>query len=163
MKFKKEIPFEIEGLGELKAVITALTFKIYQNGQRVTKKGVFKHKFLVRTNDGETAVLNVNRNMGAYCVSINGRTIQLEEKLMPTEYYIALIPFIIFVFLGGWIGAMIGTIVLWANIHLLKQYKRRPVQIAITLGLSALGFACYFLAVLVFVIIKDAVSTGWGA
>lgn len=147
----KEINFKIKGVrGDLKLTYNAIGQpKLYQNGEQLKRKGLFRMKYLVETEKDDIIpqdYLEIRRGFSFVFYAIfRGEETPLQEKLSTVEYIIGIVPILLLVFLGGGLGAVIGFIGATANFNFMQTEKRIGLQILFALVVTLVCYLIYFL------------------
>lgn len=142
----KEKAFTIGGVqGELKLVYGPFKMRLYQDGREIKRQGTFKPKYYVTNTAGEQEEMMLQYGIDFVHVAIfRGQKIALEERLTTAEYIIGGLP-VLLIFLGGVIGAVFGVFGATFNYDYMRQEKRMPMQLLVSIGVSVLCYISYFI------------------
>jgi hypothetical protein len=157
-----ELNFTLDGVdGELKIVQSALSFKFYQNGVKLKKRGSFQAKFTVNTSDGNTGEVKVlNNALKGYMVEYKGIRTKLERGLTAVEKLLVFLPLIIFVtacitiaFISGIIGGALLGFCAAISVLLTANFIRKTKSIGAQLLFAiAVGGGAYLIYILIGII-----------
>lgn len=156
MALKKELWFKLEDVdGEFKLVYGPFMQKIYQNDVELKRSG--RQGYEVITRDGDVEYFKIVQDFTfSHIVEFRGEKTMLEEKLTALEYIIGGIPLVL-VFAGGLIGALFGIIGVTYNYGYMRQHTSLIAKIAVSLVVTLLAFAFYYLlfTLLINILIQD--------
>lgn len=145
------ITFQLEGVKgtlELRQGIMGQA-NLYQDGQLLKRKGFFRAKYPVVTDNGQGEMIELKRGLSfAYSVVHRGKEVKLEENLAVHEYILGILPLILLVFLGGVIGAIIGLMGVTFVCNFMRREKRIVFQLLIAACAMLACWAIYFILAL---------------
>lgn len=152
MQFKTKIPFQMDGVaGDLLLVYTPFSFKLFQDGVQIKKQGI-TGKFSVRTTDGGTDILRLEKGIDfTFKAKFRGIQKPLEEKLTTAEYIVGGLP-ILLIFVGGLIGAVFGILGASVSYGYMRTEKNLLLQILISLGIGVICWLLYFAVAFFFLV-----------
>ena len=123
--------------------------KVYQDGQLLKKQGIFKAKYPVVTNNGQGDMMELRRGLSfAYSVIFRGKETRLEENLSRLEYVLGILPLLLLVSTGGFIGAIIGLIGVTFVCNFVRTEKRVILQIIVAVCTMLVCWLFYLLIAL---------------
>ncbi len=174
MNYRKETILNLAGAeGEIKAVITPLSFNIYQNGKKVKKKGSFKPLYPIQTTSGTVEPIRLINGTGRVRTAIfRDQQIPLEEKLSTLDYIIGMGIFcLVFIFGCAFIGyttgviggALIGAMVaigIMLNFGFLRNEQNVMSKVIIATGVSVGCYIIYFVLGLMATVLLRSVVYG---
>lgn len=145
-----EIDFHLDGVqGDLTLTYNLLGIpRLYQNGQRIKREGIFKAKYKVQTTDPVSPLeeLQLRRSLAfTYSARFREQETVLEKELTTAELLIGIAPLILLIILAGFIGAFVGIIAT----QFMFNYMRRESKVAINILVALLIFIMAYLTYLV--------------
>lgn len=143
------IDFKLDGVqGDLRLSYDFIGApKLFQNGQPLKKKGFFRAKYDVHTDDLMQPVQEVEVKRGltfTYAAVFRGKETVLEKPLSVLELVLGLAPLILLIFLGGFLGALFGIISTQFIFNFMRSEDRMPLKILIAALVSIITYALYF-------------------
>lgn len=144
-----EIDFHLDGVqGDLRLTYNMLgTPKLYQNGQPVKREGIFKAKYKVQTNDPANPIEELELRRGltfTYSARFRGVETILEQKLSTLELVIGLVPFILLIFTGGALGALIGIIAVQFIFNFMRNESKMAIKVLVAFLIFMIAYLIYF-------------------
>ena len=111
MSISKKINFTLDGIdGELTLVHAPFITRLYQNNQRLKRKGVWR-KFNAQTTDGKTETIRVKRTRGfKLYVVFREQASHLEERISIAEFVIRCLPSILGFTIGFTCGYLLNVL-----------------------------------------------------
>lgn len=144
MEFKFEL--DRKNIVTIKKSFWTGKISVYTNGREEKQLDIKGKPFLIRKANGSSVKMYVKNNMldPVPRVTVKDKEIELVKKLPSYAYALSVLPLGL-LFVGGFIGAILGFLGVAINFRLFRTQYKTPLKVLITVGVSVSSFVVYIL------------------